>query len=108
MLVGTPNYMSPEQLNGGAIDTRADIFAAGAVCYELLSMRARLSRQSDRSHYTRILTRAIRSLAPRAVSNARLPDIAAVVEEGAAQASARPVSGHRRDAARRHEDQGPS
>ncbi len=37
MMIGTPGYMSPEQIEGGEIDHRSDIFAAGAVCYELLS-----------------------------------------------------------------------
>ena len=37
LLVGTLNYMSPEQLDGGVVDARADVFAVGAVTYELLS-----------------------------------------------------------------------
>ncbi len=36
-LMGTLNYMSPEQVKGTAVDARADIFAVGAVLYELLS-----------------------------------------------------------------------
>ena len=37
MMVGTPNYMAPEQVLGGAITAQTDIFAVGAVLYELLT-----------------------------------------------------------------------
>lgn len=36
-LAGTPAYLAPEQLDGGAVDAQADVFAAAVTLYELLS-----------------------------------------------------------------------
>jgi len=46
MVLGTPQYAAPEQLRAEAIDTRIDVFAAGAVIYEMLAGKPPFSGKS--------------------------------------------------------------
>jgi serine/threonine-protein kinase len=45
-VIGTVGYMAPEQLRGREADSRADVFAFGAILYEMLSGRRAFSRAS--------------------------------------------------------------
>src|SRR5437870_4992563 len=53
-LVGTIPYMSPEQLDGREVDARSDVFAFGAVLYEMLTGRRAFQGQSTVSIITAV------------------------------------------------------
>ncbi|MQA29820.1 MAG: protein kinase [Luteitalea sp.] len=39
IVIGTPHYMAPEQVTGEPVDARSDLFAAGAILFEVLACR---------------------------------------------------------------------
>ena len=55
-LVGTPNYMSPEQARGAPIDARSDIFSLGTILYEMVTGK----RAFDAPNIDDLLARLIR------------------------------------------------
>jgi hypothetical protein len=55
LVMGTAAYMSPEQVRGEAVDHRSDIFAFGAVLYEMLTGRQAFGRETAAESMTAIL-----------------------------------------------------
>src|SRR5207248_4542467 len=55
-IVGTFQYMAPEQIEGGEVDVRTDIFALGAVLYEMATGKRAFEGKSKASLIASILT----------------------------------------------------
>ena len=56
MILGTTGYMSPEQVRGGPVDHRTDLFSFGAVLFEMLSGRQAFTGESPVEVMNAILT----------------------------------------------------
>ena len=63
MVLGTLHYMAPEQLRGADVDHRADLFAVGAVLYEMLAGRTPFAAATMAESAERILTQEPEALA---------------------------------------------
>src|SRR5262249_21765592 len=46
VVMGTPRYMAPEQVTGQPVDSRTDLFAAGAILFEMLAGRPAFTGRS--------------------------------------------------------------
>ena len=57
LILGTPAYMSPEQVRGKPVDKRTDIWAFGCVLYEMLTGRAAFTRETLSDTIAAILER---------------------------------------------------
>jgi eukaryotic-like serine/threonine-protein kinase len=64
VVMGTANYMSPEQARGRAVDERTDIFSLGVVIYEMIAGRAPFEGQTASDVIASILSREPSPLAP--------------------------------------------
>ncbi|HUF67323.1 MAG TPA: protein kinase [Longimicrobiales bacterium] len=73
-IIGTLQYMAPEQVEGKEADSRTDIFALGAVLYEMLTGKRAFEGKSQAS-----LIGAIMKAEPRPISH-HAPETPAVLE----------------------------
>jgi eukaryotic-like serine/threonine-protein kinase len=55
MVMGTAGYMAPEQVRGETVDHRADIFALGAVLYEMLTGKRAFAKSTSAETMTAVL-----------------------------------------------------
>src|SRR5262249_3291290 len=72
-ILGTPQYMAPEQVEGGDADSRSDLFSFGAIVYEMTTGRRAFDGKSGASVMAAILERepppisTLQPLSPRAL-----------------------------------------
>jgi Tol biopolymer transport system component len=86
-IVGTFQYMSPEQVEGKELDGRSDIFSLGAVLYEMLTGQRAFDGKSQLSVASAILEKepapisAVKPMLPRALDHAVKKCLAKLPEE---------------------------
>jgi serine/threonine protein kinase len=60
--LGTPEYASPEQVSGQALDVRSDIYALGAVLYRMVSGQCAVTGDSPLAMVAKILTEPVKPI----------------------------------------------
>lgn len=83
-VVGTPNYMSPEQVLGKPLDGRSDLFSVGVILYEMVTGERPFEGQS----ITTIMYKIVHEepIAPRKLDSTIHPGLSSIVERALAKA----------------------
>lgn len=76
-IVGTPEYMSPEQCSGGQLDGRSDVYACGVMLYELATGQLPFSGDTSKAIMKR--QREQSPLRPRVVNPEVSPALEAII-----------------------------
>jgi serine/threonine protein kinase len=84
VVLGTPGYIAPEQISGDAYDQRADLYAAGALFYEMVSGARPHKAASEAELFKKVL---LEDPAPPSARTSN--DVPAAVDEVAMKALAR-------------------
>lgn len=69
-VLGTPKYMSPEQVRGRVVDHRSDLFSLGIVLYEMLTGSVPFSGSSLGDVFDRILNQEVPPLSEQGIDDA--------------------------------------
>ena len=82
-VVGTPNYMSPEQVLGKPLDGRSDLFSVAVILYEMVTGERPFEGQS----LTTVLYKIVHEepIAPRKLDATVPPGLSAIIEKGLAK-----------------------
>lgn len=81
-MIGTVNYVSPEQIAGEAVDSRTDVYSLGCVAYEVLTGAPPFERE------TRLATMFAHANDPRPRASAQRPELSEGVDRVLARALA--------------------
>jgi serine/threonine protein kinase/tetratricopeptide (TPR) repeat protein len=77
VMIGTPEYMSPEQVEGKPVDARSDIYSLGIILYEMTTGRVPFEGDTPFTIGVKHKSEAPRD--PRALNPALPPDLAALI-----------------------------
>jgi serine/threonine-protein kinase len=82
-VIGTPSYMSPEQIKGSPVDGRSDIFALGVILYELVTGQ----KPFPGDNVTTVIYRIVNEepIPPRQIDASIHPGLAAVITRALAK-----------------------